>query len=261
MRTFGGGFERTAPAKHASLEVGGRAVLFCPLGAWQHDVGNRRGLREEEVGDDQQVERLKALLNPIGFRGGHQDVGADDQQGPHAVVATERLEQLEGRLPGTRNRGLGHIPYRRHVAARGGIVDLPVAGKLVRLLAVLAPSLSVPLAGDRAVAAEGLAHLPERQRDVDVGERVVDALRLLLGTPAGQHDDAFRCAQRARGIDESRLSHTGQPFDALRPIRRGELPHLVESFGPAGDIAGVDQVIADQDMKDPVGQRGVRPRT
>ena len=188
-------------------------------------------------------------------------VGADHQQRAHAVVSTERIEQLEGRLPGPGNRGLGNIPDGSHVAARHRIVDLPVTGKLVRLLAVLASPLPVSLAGDGPVAAERGAHLSERQRDVDIGERVVDALGLLLGTPAGQDDDPFRGAQRAGGFDELSLRHAGQPFDALGPVGRGELPHVVESFSPAGDIRRVDQVVGDEDMEDAVRQRRVRSRS
>jgi hypothetical protein len=73
------------------------------------------------------------------------------------------------------------------VRARRGVVDLPVAGKLVRLLALLAASLAVALTGDRAESGERLSTSPEREREIDEREDVVDPLRLLLGAARREH--------------------------------------------------------------------------
>ena len=55
-----------------------------------------------------------------------------------------------------------------------------IAGQLIGLLPVLAAALPVPLSRQRAEAAERSADLPEREREIDEGEHVVHACRLLL---------------------------------------------------------------------------------
>ena len=85
--------------------------------------------------------------------------------------------------------------------SRGHIVDAPVSGKLVRFLAVLPAALTVALTGERAESAERRSDLPKRQRDVEIGECVVDALRMLLRAPSGENHGARGLSQPVRGRD------------------------------------------------------------
>ena len=89
------------------------------------------------------------------------------------------------------------------VRAVRGIVEPAVAGQLVGLLAVLAPALAVALSGQAAIAAERLAGLAERQRQVDEGEHVVDAVALLLRAAPGQHHRGRRLAQQCARLRRS----------------------------------------------------------
>ena len=79
---------RDAPAAqdHPALEVGHGAVLLGPLRDGQHDVGERRGLGQHDVGDDQQVERVEPRGDVAGVGRGDDEVGAEDQQRPRAAV-------------------------------------------------------------------------------------------------------------------------------------------------------------------------------
>ncbi len=76
----------------------------------------------------------------------------------------ERAEKLDGGEAGARQVVGGDAPDRGDLGAMPGIVDAAIARKLVGLLAVLAAALAVALPGQRAVAAERLAGLAERQR-------------------------------------------------------------------------------------------------
>ena len=80
-----------------------------------------------------------------------------------------------GRLSGV------DAPHPGDVLAGGRVVDHPVAGQLVGLLAVLAAALAVALAGEAAVAGVRRARQPERQGQVDPAEHGVGALAVLLG--------------------------------------------------------------------------------
>src|SRR5262249_30032361 len=75
---------------------------------------------------------------------------------------------------------LGDAPHRRDVRAVLGVLDVARAGKLVALLALLAPALAIALAGDHRVAATGSADPPGRDDGVDRRHAVFDALRMVL---------------------------------------------------------------------------------
>jgi hypothetical protein len=47
----------SASPDHPTFQVGHRALLLCPLGGGQHDVGQCGGFGQEDVGDHQQVQR------------------------------------------------------------------------------------------------------------------------------------------------------------------------------------------------------------
>ena len=52
---------RAAPENDAPFEVGHRAVFFRPLRRREDDVGELRGLGQEEIGDDEQIERARGV--------------------------------------------------------------------------------------------------------------------------------------------------------------------------------------------------------
>ncbi len=85
VRTPAGGANARRPQHDAAFEVRHRAVLFGPLRGGQHDVGQRRGLRQEEVGHHQEIERAQPLADAsrVGRRDG--DVRAEHEQRAHAA--------------------------------------------------------------------------------------------------------------------------------------------------------------------------------
>ena len=149
----GRGSEGPAAAEHAALEVGEGAFLLGPLGHRQDQVRLGGGLGEEEVAHHQEVQAAQARDHGVGVRGGHRHVGAVHEEAPDAVGLSQGLEEFDGGEAGAGDQGFGHAPDLGHVGAGGGVGDLPVAGELVRLLAVFAAALAVALPGERAVAA------------------------------------------------------------------------------------------------------------
>ena len=146
------------------------------------------------------------------------------------------------------------------MVARGRIVDAAIAGQLVGFLPVLAPALPVSLSRQRAVAAERPPDLPERKREVDEREHVVDAMRLLLGAARGEDHRGPRVAEHARGLDE--LASAERP-SASRRARASTPPRAVSPrriLRCARDVVGVDQAVANEQMQEPVGQRRVGTR-
>ncbi len=148
-------------------------------------------------------------------------------------------------------------PDAGHVTPRGGIVDAAIAGQLVGLLAVLTAALAVALPGDATVPAAGTADLPQRQREIDEGEGVVDAARLLFRAPTGEDHRRGRRAEHVRGRDQIVLGHSRQLRDACRVVGVHHRADVFESFGACRDVALVDQAVADADVEEAVGERRV----
>ncbi len=140
-----------------------------------------------------------------------------------------------------------------------GIVDLAIARKLVRLLAVLAAALPVALPGQAAVAAERLADLAQRQREVDEGEHIVDTMALLLGPAPGQHHGGGRLPHDVGGLLDLARRHAGDSLDPVGPIGRDDAADLVESTRARGDEIAIDQAVADRHVQEPVGEGRVGP--
>ena len=95
---------------------------------------------------------------------------------------------------------------------------------------MLPSALSVALPGEAAVAAERPADEAKGKRDVDVGQCVVYALRLLLRASRGQD----HC--RARVAEDSRRLH----YLLFRDSR-----NALHAPRPVGDRAGLHQIEAD----------------
>ena len=121
---------------------------------------------------------------------------------------------------------------RGDVAPRVGIVEPAVAGELVGLLAVLAAALAVALPGDGAEAAERPSRQPRRESDVQIGERVGDAARLLFGTARGEDHRARRLAQQMRRFDDGAFGNAGDLLDPFRPVAHRDAARLFEVLGP-----------------------------
>ena len=162
-----------APENDASFEVGHRPFLFGPLGDGQDNIGERGGLGEEQVGDDEKVEIGKAIdeRNRSGRR--DDDIRAHHKQALDASGGAERVQQFASRKAGFWQLGWVDSPYRRDFGAMAGIVESAVARELVGLLAVLAAALAIALSRQCGVAAKRLARLAERQDEIDEGQNVV----------------------------------------------------------------------------------------
>src|SRR5688572_29529277 len=134
------------------------------------------------------------------------------------------------------------------MAARAGVVDVAIAGQLIGLLAVLAPALTVALAGQRPETAAALPAHAEREGEVDVGERVVDAAGLLLRAPRGEHHRRPRRSEAASRVEQRGLRNTRDLFDAFGPVGGRDATGLVEPFGARGDVLLVDRPVADEEV-------------
>src|SRR6202030_3255501 len=85
---------------------------------------------------------------------------------------------------------------------RGGIVDRARSGQLLGFLAVLPPALAVALARDHCDATALAANVPSGESDVDQGQYVFDALRLMLDAARVHGDGALGGGEPAsRALD------------------------------------------------------------
>ena len=141
------------PQEDAAFQIGHRAALPRPTGDGQDDIGALGRFGQEDVGHDEKIQRVQSLLHVAGAGRGDDEVGGHDQQGAHAAVRAQRVQQFIGRAARPGQFVGVDAPDAGDMGAVRGVVDLAVAGQLVGLLAVFAPALPVALPGEAAVAA------------------------------------------------------------------------------------------------------------
>ena len=182
------------------------------------------------------------------------EVGRHQQQRPDSAVGSHPIEQLVRGQAGLRQLGRIDSPDACHVGTIGRIGQLAVAGQLVGLLPVLATALAVPLPGDGAVAGEGSARQPQRQRQVDEGLGGVGAAAVLLSTASGQDHRGVGLSQGVHGVDHGLHRHAGDPLHPIRPVGRDTGLDRREAAGASGHVRLVDQPFLDHQVQQTVGQ-------
>src|SRR5690606_14256537 len=112
-----------------------------------------------------------------------------------------------------------------------GVRDVAPARQLVALLSVLATTLAVGLADDRAVAGVRSADPARGQDQVDAAEGVLDAVRVVLDA-AGVEDEARRrLAPHLGRLAERALGDARDLGGPRHRPRRAVGRHLVEADG------------------------------
>ena len=243
----------------ATLAGRGGAFVFLVQRPGQHDVGVVGRLRQEEVDDGVELEPIERLRGELCVGRRHSRVEADRQQ-PLDLPGVDRLDDLLGGDPLTRDLVLVAAPHRRDVGPVVGVRDVAVAGELVALVAMFPTALAVALPGDRRHAAPRLAVLAGGQAEVDRGQHVLRAFALLLDphacksipVPDVPHHSAA-CSIRAAGTPVTSAAHCGV-------IEAASGGGLLEAIGVGGDEVVVEPVVLDQLVQHGAEQGGVRAR-
>ena len=171
------------------------ALFLLLQAAGQHHVGVVRGLGQEEVDDAEELQLLERL-GRVKPASGRETSGLKQiESSALDLAAVDGLHDLHRGEPGLRDLLRRDAPDARHVLARRGIGDRALAGELVALLAVLAAALAVALAGDHDAARALAADVAGGQAQVDHGEAVLDALRLVLDAAGVQRHRAVGLAR------------------------------------------------------------------
>ena len=126
---------------------------------------------------------------------------------------------------------------------------------------MLPSTLSIPLPGDGAVAAAGLADAARGEHEVDVSEHVLRALRVVLDAARVQQHGGFRRAPHFRRGDDAFRRDAGDFLRHLGCVALHQLAHFVEVVRVFGDEFFVDPPALDHHMQDAVRERAVPSRT
>src|ERR1051326_1616452 len=248
--------DRLVDLDHASLDLRDHALIFFMQRAGENDVGMLRGLAEEEVDDDEELELLERARDESVVGERDLRVEADRQEAldlagvdlSHQLVAVDaRLRQLLGL----------HAPDAGDVLAVRGVHDVAPAGELVALLPVLAAALAVALADDGAVRAVRPADAPRGENDVDRGEAVLHAVRVVLDAARVHEEARLRRPPQLRRRADRLLRDAGDLGGALRRPLLHVLGDRVEADGVLLDEVVIEPVVLDHQMEDAVEERDV----
>ncbi len=239
------------------LRVGDRALRLGPCGRGREDdVRELRGLRQEQVLDDEEVEALEQPDGPLLVRLGLDRVLADavDRGQVAALHGVEHARQVPAAL--RRDR---HAPLGVELRAQRVVLDVLEAGQAVRQRAHVAAALDVVLATERVDAAPVPADVAGEQHERDEGEDVVDGV-VVLGDAERPAD--HRARRRREGVGQFADGLGRDARLALGVFERVRLDlGLVglEAVGRAVDELAMLEAGRDDLARDRVGQGDVRP--
>src|SRR5215204_6222886 len=129
------------------------------------------------------------------------------------------------------------------------IQDRTLAGKLIRFLTMLASALAVTLAGDRAVTAAGRAYVACSQNQVDVGEDVIDTVRVMFNAASMHQYGCFRAAVESSSVDDFLCGHTAELCGDIRRIARSQFARCFPVVSARIDESLIDEILFDEDMQ------------
>ena len=167
------------------------------------------------------------------------------------------LHDLVGGEPFSRHVLFIDAPDLADVMPVLGVFDVAVAGKLVALMAVLAPALAVALTGDGGVAAIRLADAAGGEHQIDAGEHVLDSLALVLDAARVHQETGLRLAPPFRGKQDFFLRNAGDPLGPLQVVVLHRRRRFFKAARVVGDELVVEPVMFDELMQDRAVERGV----
>ncbi len=142
-----------------------------------------------------------------------------------------------------------------------GVLDVTAARELVAFLAVLAPALAVPLAGDCAVSAAGAADSPRGQDDVDRPQDVDDPVTVLLHATGVHQVAGFRGAPELGRLSDRLLGDPGHRRRSACGVHsRTASATASNPHGVVSDELMVEPVVLDHQVEDPGVERRRRGR-
>ena len=129
--------------------------------------------------------------------------------------------------------------------------------QLIAALAVLSSSLSVALAGDRAVSGSGLSDTASGQHEVDIRQTVFNTFDLVFDAARMKQHGSFCRTPDFRSADDARSGNTGDGLRDLRRIVFHQTAHMIEAFGMPIDEFLIDPAAFDHHVQDSVGECAV----
>src|ERR1019366_2490471 len=124
------------------------------------------------------------------------------------------------------------------------------SGKLVALLSVLASALSVALPDDGSITAIRLSDAAGGEHDVDRGEAVLDAVRMVLDSSRVHEETRLGRSPQFRRRANRLLGDPGHLGRAARRPLRDMLRDRFEAGGVLLDEIVIDPVVLDHELED-----------
>ncbi|MNM82271.1 hypothetical protein D3C81_942980 [compost metagenome] len=131
------------------------------------------------------------------------------------------------------------------------VLDRPVARQLVGLESMFAAALPIGLPGDGAEAAARFTDVPAQQAQVDVLQRMLHAVHLLLQTPRGQDDPAFRPGESPGHLPDRFLRDPGEDGHSVGRERPHSFLHRFNPFRMFGHEFRIVQPLFQDHMQQP----------
>ncbi len=243
-----------APELDQAVGIGERARLFGKCGRGQDHVGEIRGLREEDVLDDQHLElgQRRARVGDVRIR--HRRVLAHDVHAAD-LAGVDRVHDLDDRESGLRVERRAPQRLERALRLRG--VDAPIVGIHHRDQSGIARALHVVLAAQRMEPRARPPDLSGHERQRDQAARVVGAVDVLRNPHAPQDHRPARSREQPRDLADRRRGNPAHGRHRFGAVAGDVLPELVVAARATGNEALRHQSFVDDRVQHRVQQRDV----
>ena len=174
-RASPGGSTDFLPMNYPSFGAAAKAVFLFLKAARQHDIGITGRFREEEINYTEELQLRQSFAGEISVRKRHQRIETEGQE-RFDFAAMNGFHDFCGGVTRLRKIIRSDAPDPGNVFPRRRIGKRPLARKLIALLSVLAPSLTVALPGDHGRSGAFVSEIARSQRKINDSETVFYAL-------------------------------------------------------------------------------------
>ena len=171
-----------------------------------------------------------------------------------------RFHDLHRRIAGLWNFVRRDAPDPCRVGAGLGIVDGALTGKLIALLAVLAPPLSVTLTRDHGATRPFTADISGSQAEIDQRQTVFDTFGLVLDAASMKNDGSLRFGKKVGGALDGFRRNAGLARNCSRIPGVHRLRDLFKASGIPSNETLVFEPVPQHNVKDSHVKRQVRSR-
>src|SRR5581483_585960 len=122
---------------------------------------------------------------------------------------------------------------------------MPIAGKLIGLLPVFAPTLAIALPCKASISATRPTYFSQCEHEIDKSEDGIGLLRLLFRSSSGKQHAARGFREHAHSLANISFRDSSYSFDVRRRIIEHRVAQIFKPARSCSDVIAVDEILTE----------------